>query len=157
MERDGETSTSATGQRTGAAYLIGLVVVLGSVLGWSRALRTLARTAARGAGKPATYASARPFDASRFILNALLVPALDTDAVPLRWVDPRPALRAGPGDERARQRSAAWSLAHLVPDAPFDLEWHADGVSALRQRPDRVSTATCSSPCIARTGDSARS
>src|SRR5215510_3064129 len=38
-------------------------------------------------------------DASRFVLNALLVPALDDDALPLRWVDPRPALQCAPGSD----------------------------------------------------------
>jgi hypothetical protein len=54
------------------------------------------------------------------------VPALDADAVPLRWVDPRPAMRCGSAttvtvDHRPLVPGA------LVPDTPFELEWHADG------------------------------
>jgi len=64
------------------------------------------------------------FDASRFILNGLLVPALDDDAVPLRWVDPRPALRCGPGTE-VRVDQAPLVTGAAVPAAPFDLEWKA--------------------------------
>ena len=53
--------------------------------------------------------SSRPpaFDPSRFILNALLVPALDADAVPFRWVDPRPALALWTRYDGAREPRAA--------------------------------------------------
>jgi len=72
------------------------------------------------------FSGAPTFDPSRFIVNALLVPAVDVDAVPLRWVDPRPAMGCGPGssvlvDGRPIRRG------ELVPDVPFELEWHADG------------------------------
>jgi hypothetical protein len=64
--------------------------------------------------------------ASRFLLNALLVPALDADAMPLRWVDPRPALGCGP-DSAVRVDGAPLVAGALVPDAPFELEWQSDG------------------------------
>jgi hypothetical protein len=64
--------------------------------------------------------------ASRFLLNALLVPALDAEAMPLRWVDPRPALGCGP-DSAVRVDGAPLVAGAPVPDAPFDLEWLSDG------------------------------
>lgn len=64
--------------------------------------------------------------ASRFLLNALLVPALDVDAMPLRWVDPRSALGCGPGSA-VRVDGAPLVAGALVPDAPFELEWLSDG------------------------------
>jgi len=70
-------------------------------------------------------AAASP-DVSRFLLNALLVPALDAEAVPLRWVDPRPALRCG-ADSVVRVDGAPLVAGALVPDAPFELEWQSDG------------------------------
>ena len=47
------------------------------------------------------------------------------DALPLRWVDPRPALRCRPGTE-VRVNGAPLVPGTLVPDAPFELEWHAN-------------------------------
>src|SRR5262245_23877692 len=38
----------------------------------------------------------RSWDASQNLPSALLASALDADAVPLRWVDPRAALNCGP-------------------------------------------------------------
>ena len=64
--------------------------------------------------------------ASRFLLNALLVPALDADAVPFRWVDPRPALGCGP-DSAVRVDGAPLVAGALVPERPFELEWQSDG------------------------------
>jgi hypothetical protein len=63
---------------------------------------------------------------SRFLLNALLVPSLDAEAEPLRWVDPRAALRCGP-DSGVRVDGAPLVAGALVPDAPFELEWRSDG------------------------------
>jgi hypothetical protein len=63
---------------------------------------------------------------SRFLLNALLMPALDFQAMPLRWVDPRPALGCGP-DSAVRVNGAPLVVGALVPDAPFELEWQSDG------------------------------
>ena len=78
-----------------------------------------------------TSGDARPsrppaFDPSRFVLNALLVPALDADAVPLRWVDPRPALHCAP-DATVHVNRAPLVPGALVPDTPFELEWQTDG------------------------------
>jgi hypothetical protein len=75
---------------------------------------------------PNAAARSSATDPSRFILNALLVPALDGDAVPLRWVDPRPVLRCGP-DTAVLVNHEPLVAGALVPDMPFELEWHADG------------------------------
>lgn len=76
------------------------------------------------------------FDPTRFILNALLVPALDADAVPLRWVDPRPALSCGP-DTTVHVNGEPLPAGALVPDAPFELEWHTDGCRPFGTRGPR--------------------
>jgi hypothetical protein len=81
---------------------------------------------ARPSQPPIPAAPPATLDPSRFILNALLVPALDADAVPLRWVDPRPALRCGPHTTVRVNREPLLAGA-LVPDTPFELEWQADG------------------------------
>ena len=62
----------------------------------------------------------------RFILNALLVPALDGDAVPLRWVDPRRAMRCGP-NSRLHVNGKPLIAGTLVPNRPFELEWQTNG------------------------------
>ena len=74
----------------------------------------------------ATPAPPVAFDPSRFILNALLVPALDVDAVPLRWVDPRRAMHCGP-DTTVRVNREPLHAGASVPNTPFELEWHTDG------------------------------
>jgi hypothetical protein len=81
-----------------------------------------------GAGRttPVSVTTAAGFDPQRFILNGLLVPALDTDAVPLRWVDPRPAIQCRPGTS-VRVNGGPLTPGDLVPNAPFELEWHTDG------------------------------
>ena len=81
-----------------------------------------------GAGPttPVSRTTAARFHPQRFILNGLLVPALDTDAVPLRWVDPRPAIQCKPGTS-VRVNGVPLTPGDLVPDAPFELEWNANG------------------------------
>lgn len=64
------------------------------------------------------------FDPSPFLLNALLVPAIDADAVPLRWVDPRPASLCGP-DTKVLVDRKPLVAGELVP-AAFTFDWHAD-------------------------------
>jgi hypothetical protein len=63
---------------------------------------------------------------ARFILNALLVPALDIDALPLRWVDPRGAALCGP-NTNVQVNGETLAVGALVPTAPFSLEWNANG------------------------------
>jgi hypothetical protein len=81
---------------------------------------------ARPSQPPLAVAPPAALDPSRFILNALLAPALDGDAVPLRWVDPRPASRCGP-DTSVRVNREPLLAGALVPDRPFELEWQSDG------------------------------
>ena len=61
-----------------------------------------------------------------FLLNALLLPALDPEAAPPRWIDPRAALGCGP-DSEVRVNGARIVPGARVPDAPFELEWQSDG------------------------------
>jgi hypothetical protein len=78
---------------------------------------------------PSPLAVAVPPAASqsaRFILNALLAPTLDSDALPLRWIDPRPASLCGPATT-VRVNRAPLVVGALVPDTPFELDWHSDG------------------------------
>lgn len=75
---------------------------------------------------PAVTPTRAVFDPSRFILNALLVPVLDVDAVPLQWVNPQPALHCGP-DTAVRVNRELLVAGSLVPDEPFELEWQSDG------------------------------
>jgi len=108
----------------GEASAGGLVaaIAVAAVLGATVMLTGISRPS------PLPIASASPaaFDPSRFILNALLVPTLDGDAVPLRWVDPRPPSRCGP-DTEVRVNHQPLVGGAIVPDTPFELEWQADG------------------------------
>jgi hypothetical protein len=108
--------------------VLGLTTALGYTLGLAAALGLIMLTAgsARPSQPPIAGAAPAALNPSRFILNALLVPALDADAVPLRWVDPRPALRCGPHTTVRVNREPLLAGA-LVPDTPFELEWQADG------------------------------
>ena len=65
-------------------------------------------------------------DSTRFILNALLVPALDDDALPLRFADPRPIAQCGP-HTGVRVNGKPLVAGALVPDKPFELEWLMNG------------------------------
>jgi len=109
----------------GYALVIYLVIALGlvAVLGlgvW------LTAGGARPTRPPAPAAPPAAPDAVRSVLEALLAPALDRDAVPLRWVDPRPAMRCGPNSE-VRVNHQALLAGARVPDTPFELEWQMDG------------------------------
>jgi hypothetical protein len=87
--------------------------------------------------QPALAAAApAALEPSRFILNALLVPALDSDAVPLRWVDPRPAMRCGP-ETAVRANHEPLLAGTLVPDLPFEVEWQTDGCRPFGARGPR--------------------
>lgn len=106
----------------GIASALGYALGLAAAIGLGAAVST---TFARPDKAPLASA-AEPVPApSRFILNALLVPALDPDSSILRWVDPRPRLRCGPGTI-VRVNGAPLRPGDAVPDAPFDMEWWAD-------------------------------
>jgi hypothetical protein len=108
------------------------VSLLGAVLGFGAAFAAgmgVLRTAdsAREVLLPAAAAApgVSPYP-SRFLLNALLLPALDPDAMPFRWVDPRPVLGCGP-DSEVRVNGAPLVAGALVPETPFELAWQSDG------------------------------
>ena len=63
--------------------------------------------------------------ASRLLLNALLAPALDADAQPLRFVDPRPSMGCGIGSA-LRVDGRRLEAATPVPLRPFELHWQLD-------------------------------
>jgi len=116
-------------QAVGLFTAVGLASALGYALGLAAAVGLgAAISAALAQPDRAPIASeAEPVPApSRFILNALLVPALDPDAVPPRWVDPRPRLRC-------ERQSAVWingeplRPGELVPSTSFEMEWLAQG------------------------------
>jgi len=86
----------------------------------------LTANTARSSRLPVSAAAPTAMDSSRFILNALLVPALDIDVMPLRWVDPRPASLCGP-NTTLRINGEPLLAGALVPNTPFELEWQADG------------------------------
>lgn len=117
----GDVARGALGYRPVACLItaLGLVAVFG-----------LSMTLTTGNARPDRLPSAaeRPAgpDASQYILNALLVPALDSDAVPLRWVDPRPILHCGPNTAVRVNRGPLLTGA-LVPGMPFELDWLMDG------------------------------
>ena len=105
----------------------GLAAVLGLSIMHVLGLSIMQTAGSAQPSRPPIAAAPRAaLDPSRFILNALLVPALDGDAVPLRWVDPRPALRCGP-DTTVRVNREPLLAGALVPDRPFELEWQTDG------------------------------
>ena len=65
------------------------------------------------------------FDPSKFALNALLVPALDADQQPARWVDPTGIAQCGPAT-RVKVNGEKLVPGSLVPATPFKLSWRAD-------------------------------
>lgn len=127
-----QLAQSASLRVVGLFTALGLVTALGYALGLAAALGlSIMRTAGSAQpGQPpiaaAPPAAKNPSDPSRFILNALLVPALDSDALPLRWVDPRGAALCGP-DTAVRVNREPLRAGALVPDMPFELEWRTDG------------------------------
>jgi hypothetical protein len=123
--RPGQTPADIVGAAPGYGLAACLVTAIGVVatFGLGMALTT---GSARPNRPPGAAAPPAPLDATRFILNALLMPALDGDAVPLRWVDPRPVLHCGP-NTAVRVNRGPLVVGDRVPDMPFELEWLADG------------------------------
>jgi hypothetical protein len=65
--------------------------------------------------------SARPqWDPAQFLLNALLLPALEQ--VPLRWFDPRPQLHCAP-DTTVCVNGKPLVPGSAVPVQPFEMAW----------------------------------
>jgi len=104
------------------------------------ALRTLLATALASVlalGVAWTTRDPPGFDPRPFVLNALLAPALDAEAVPLRWADPRPLLGCGAGTT-VTVNGQPIAPGALVPDTPFELEWHADHCKPFGRNGPRV-------------------
>ena len=94
------------------ATLLTVTLGLAAAVGLSPVLRpALARTDDPAGAIPPP----RSQDASHNLLNALLASALDANAVPLRWVDPRAALQCGPNTAVLVNREPLRNGA-LVPD-----------------------------------------
>lgn len=70
------------------------------------------------------HAIAEPWDASHHLLNAFLVPALEQDTLPLRWIDPRPGLNCGP-NTTVHVDGEPLRAGTMVPAMSFDLAWQA--------------------------------
>ena len=96
----------------GALAAIAIAGELGK--GW----RHVGDDATRGvlAGAPAA-----PFEAQRFLLNALLAPALDAEAMPLRFAEPGGAMNCAVGPTVLVDGTPLAAQA-LVPDTPFDMD-----------------------------------
>src|SRR5499426_71767 len=107
----------------GHTRVFGLVIALGLAVALGVAIMPTASGVR--ASRPSIAAAPAP-TLDRFILTALLVPALDGDAIPLRWTDPRPISQCGP-ETTVRVNGEPLLAGALVPDTPFELEWQADG------------------------------
>lgn len=113
-------SIAAATRQSRVIYLF-LVMGLSAVVGWG--LNWAAGHGPRhAAAREVAVASADP---TRFLLEALLLPALDAEAVPLRWVDPQRGMRCGPNTSVA-VNGKPLIAGTLVPDQPFELAWHAE-------------------------------
>ena len=96
------------------------VVVVAFIASMVKGIASVREGEGAGPTTPVSLTKAARFDPQRFILNGLLVPALDTDAVPLRWVDPRSALQCRPGTN-LRVNGVPLVPGDLVPNAPFEI------------------------------------
>ena len=125
MTQHGKGATHIAGRRTGAAYLFGLVVLAVFMVATMKGIVGVRQGVEAGPTEAVTPTTAARLDPQRFILNGLLAPALDPEALPLRWVDPRSALQCGP-ETVIRVNGVPMVAGELVPNAPFELEWHTD-------------------------------
>jgi hypothetical protein len=91
----------------------------------------------RAAAERASLSAATSATWYQVILDALLVPSLQADAVPLRFVDPRASLRCG-SQTAVRVNHQALVPGALVPDTPFELEWRADGCHPFGAQDARI-------------------
>lgn len=80
---------------------------------------------ARPDGTPGRSATSA-MDPQRFLLNALLAPAIDPDSVPPAWVDPRPILACAAGSS-IRIDGRALAAGERVPTGQFIVDWQAVG------------------------------
>ncbi|MES2958629.1 MAG: hypothetical protein V4792_10595 [Pseudomonadota bacterium] len=117
-------SRADDGRAASASGLFGLVAATAVVA--VLAATVMLATASDSRPPPTASAAQAALDPARFMLNALIVPALDSDAVPLRWVDPRSASLCGPATTVHLNRKPLVA-GSVVPATSFELEWHADG------------------------------
>lgn len=66
------------------------------------------------------------FNPQRFLLNALLAPALDPDTDPPTWTDPRPAIACDP-TSTVRIDGRPLVAGATVPSGQFSMDWQAHG------------------------------
>jgi hypothetical protein len=125
MNRHGMNPGDVSRGAIGYSLVACLITALGLVVVFGLGMALTARNARPNRLPSAAARPAAPY-APRFILNALLLPALDGDAVPLRWVDPRPILNCG-ANTAVRVNRGPLLAGALVPEMPFELEWLADG------------------------------
>jgi hypothetical protein len=99
-------------------YLAGALAAIAIAAALGKGWRHVGDDATRGV----LAAVPRAFEPQRLLLNALLAPALDPDAVPLRFADPRGAMNCATatvvlvdGEPLAAQA--------LVPDTPFGMDF----------------------------------
>lgn len=109
---------TAVGFASAIGYALGLAAAIG--------LGAVIATALQRWNPPPAPPTSAGFNPSPFMLNAFLVPALDPDALPLRWVDPRPALHCE-ANTAVLVNGVRLKPGDLVPDVPFDIEWLAQG------------------------------
>lgn len=113
-------SIAAATHQSRVIYLF-LVMGLAAVVGWGLNL-TARHGPQHAAAREVAVARADP---TRFLLEALLLPALDAETVPLRWVDPQRGMRCGPNTSVA-VNGKPLIAGTLVPYQPFELAWHAE-------------------------------
>jgi hypothetical protein len=128
MSDDLYTTSEAFGERGDwavltAVILAGFLLTLGLLV----VTRLGVTSVMQGDAPPATdTAPGVPADPSLFILDALLIPALDRDALPFRWIDPREAMDCGP-ESRVSVDGKPLRPGALVPVTPFVLDWESHG------------------------------
>ena len=117
-----------------------MVVVVGAFIASTvRGIVSVREGEGAGPTTPVSLTTTARFDPQRFILNGLLVPGIDTDAV-LRWVDPRPAIQCRPGRACASM-ACRWFLGTSFPTR-LSSSNGTQTVVGLSARRDRASTAT---------------
>ena len=109
-------------QGSGRTYLGGAIAAVAIAVALGKGWRHVGGDATQ-AVLQSRPAHARAFEPQRFLLNALLAPALDGDAVPLRFVDPRRAASCAKATT-VEVNGAPLVPGALVPDLPFDLDWN---------------------------------
>lgn len=127
-----QASIAAATRQSRVSYLF-LVVGLVAVVGWGLNL-SAGHGPERAAARDIAVASTDP---ARFLLEALLMPVLDAQAVPLRWVDPRRGMRCGPNTTIA-VNGKPMIAGVRVPEQPFELAWQAEDCRPFGRHGPRI-------------------